>query len=56
MDPVLGALLATVVVTLILAVAAVLVVRFAVGGTDGRTRAAILKAAAEVVRAIRGRR
>ncbi|MFE7531585.1 hypothetical protein ACFU7Y_38640 [Kitasatospora sp. NPDC057542] len=56
MDPVLGALIATVAVTLIIAVAAVLVVRFAVSGTEGRTRAAILTAAAEVIRAIRGRR
>ncbi|HEY8985213.1 MAG TPA: hypothetical protein VIU15_37260 [Streptomyces sp.] len=49
-----GALVALVSL-LILAVAAVLIVRITTKGTDSRHRADVLKAVAGVVRAVRGR-
>ncbi|GAA3807623.1 hypothetical protein ACFS5L_28290 [Streptomyces phyllanthi] len=56
MDPVLVAAVCSVIVLLIVAVAAVLVVRSALDGTESKDRARILTAVAEVVRAVRGKR
>lgn len=56
MDPVLIAAACTVLVLLIVACAAVLVVRSALDGADSKDRARILGAVAEVVRALRGKR
>ncbi|GAA4797164.1 hypothetical protein [Streptomyces ziwulingensis] len=56
MDPVLAAALCGVLILLIVAVAAVLIARSALNGTDSADRAGVLTAVAEVVRAIRGRR
>ncbi|WP_413100412.1 hypothetical protein [Streptomyces sp. Inha503] len=56
MDPLLAAAFCGVVTMLIVAGAAVLVVRSALGGAESRDRARILGAVAEVVRAVRGRR
>ncbi|MFF3709407.1 hypothetical protein [Streptomyces phaeochromogenes] len=56
MDPLVVAVLASVGTVLIVAVAAVLVVRFVITGTDSQHRARVLTSAAEVIRAIRGKR
>ncbi|MGW1537853.1 hypothetical protein [Streptomyces aureus] len=56
MDPMLAATVAAVAVTLIVAVATVLVARFALNGTDSADRATVLRAAAAVILAIRGKR
>lgn len=57
MDPILITVVVTTsVVAVIAAAVAVTVVRYTVKGTDSQHRAAVLSAAAEVVRAVRGRR
>jgi hypothetical protein len=56
MDPLLYAAACTVLTLLIVACAAVLIVRSALHGTDSQDRAPVLGAVAEVVRAIRGKR
>ncbi|MFH8500343.1 hypothetical protein [Streptomyces coeruleorubidus] len=56
MDPVLVAAACGVLMLLIVACAAVLVVRSALGGAESKDRARILVAVAEVVRALRGKR
>ncbi|MCX4763781.1 hypothetical protein OG562_23000 [Streptomyces sp. NBC_01275] len=56
MDPVVSAALCTALTLLIVAAAAVLVVRSALDGTESKDRARILAAVAEVVRAVRGKR
>ncbi|WP_159038751.1 hypothetical protein [Streptomyces sp. NRRL B-1140] len=56
MDPVLAAAACGVLMLLIVACAAVLVVRSALSGSESKDRARILVAVAEVVRALRGKR
>ncbi|MCX5318128.1 hypothetical protein [Streptomyces sp. NBC_00154] len=56
MDPALAAALTIVAGLLIVAVAAVLVTRFALNGTTSADRASVLTAVAELIRAIRGKR
>ncbi|MFE4959995.1 hypothetical protein ACFRCW_39990 [Streptomyces sp. NPDC056653] len=56
MNPELAWLIGIVAVVIIVAVAAVLVARFALSGTQSKHRAAVLSGVAEVVRAIRGKR
>lgn len=56
MQPILITVVATMAVITVIAVAAVTVVICTVKGTDSQHRAAVLSAAAEVIRAIRGRR
>ncbi|MBB5119743.1 hypothetical protein [Streptomyces eurocidicus] len=56
MDPVFAIVACGVLTVLILAGVAVLVVRYALTGAASRDRAGILRAVAEVVKAVRGRR
>ncbi|WP_265568631.1 hypothetical protein [Streptomyces hygroscopicus] len=56
MDTLIASLLGGAVVVMIVAVAAVLVARFAMNGTDSGDRAAVLQGVATVIRAIRGKR
>ncbi|MEU1405485.1 hypothetical protein ABZ471_24525 [Streptomyces sp. NPDC005728] len=56
MDPLLLAALCGVLTLLIVAFAAVLIVRSALGGADSKDRASILGGVADVVRALRGKR
>ncbi|WP_333754134.1 hypothetical protein [Streptomyces sp. IBSBF 3352] len=56
MDPLLIALLATVITLSVVAVASVLIAHFALKDTDSGHRAHVLSAAAEFVRAIRGKK
>ncbi|MGW2182798.1 hypothetical protein ACWCXX_32910 [Streptomyces sp. NPDC001732] len=56
MDPMQAVALAVLAVTLIVAVAAVLLARYALADTDSAHKARVLVALAEVIRAIRGRR
>ncbi|MER5757556.1 hypothetical protein [Streptomyces sp. NPDC002088] len=56
MDPVLVWMAVALAAMLIVAVAAVLVARFALSGTASEHRAAVLSAVAEIIRAIHGKR
>lgn len=56
MDPMLAAVVTAVAIMLIVAVAAVLVARYALADTDSVHRARVLTAVADVIRAIRGKR
>ncbi|MEU9567056.1 hypothetical protein AB0D16_34475 [Streptomyces sp. NPDC048161] len=56
MDPISIGLITALGVVVAVAAAAVLVVRLAMRGTDSHHRAAVLTAAADVIRAVRGRR
>lgn len=55
MDPLVVVLLVPVSIVVV-AVVAVLLIRFTISGTDSRHRAAVLSATTELIRAIRGRR
>ena len=56
MDPISIWLITVLVMVVAVAAAAVLVVRLAMRGTASHHRAAVLTAAADVIRAVRGRR
>ncbi len=56
MDPLVVALLVPVSIVVVIAVTAVVLIRFTISATDSCHRAAVLSAMAELIRAIRGRR
>ncbi|MFF5307673.1 hypothetical protein ACFY5F_50890 [Streptomyces sp. NPDC013161] len=56
MDPLTMALLVSLATVAMLAVTALLVTRAALKGTDSQRRAEVLRAVAEIIRAIRGKK